>query len=283
MNCAFDTVTVISVTYESAAIADALVNTLNRFRNVIVIDNASQDDTAKILSARLTHAQVIRNTGNVGFGPANNQALALVGTSYALLLNPDCDIDIVALEHLVQTAESYPSAAIVTPQSWQRNGMPQPSYRHAFFEKRAAQAYRIPDGVCSAKWLHGCCMLVRVDALRRFGGFDERFFLYYEDDDLCLRALQAGYDCLLAPQAQVFHAGGASSTPSWRTDFRKNFFFFRSRHLILRKYVGRSAARRYRAKTALAAPLATLLYAILFQRRHALKWLAWGCSAWNGV
>jgi N-acetylglucosaminyl-diphospho-decaprenol L-rhamnosyltransferase len=126
-------------------------------------------------------------------------------------------------------------------------------------------------------------MLVRVDALRRFGGFDERFFLYYEDDDLCLRALQAGYDCLLAPQAQVFHAGGASSTPSWRTDFRKNFFFFRSRHLILRKYVGRSAARRYRAKTALAAPLATLLYAILFQRRHALKWLAWGCSAWNGV
>jgi GT2 family glycosyltransferase len=124
-------------------------------------------------------------------------------------------------------------------------------------------------------------MLVRVDAFRSFGGFDERFFLYYEDDDLCLRALQAGYDCLLEPAAQVLHAGGASSASSWRTQFRKHFYFFRSRHLILQKYVGDNAARRYRVRTALASPLATLLYGILLQRRHALKWLAWGCSAWK--
>lgn len=283
MNRAFDSVTVISVTYESAAIADALVHTLARFQNVIVIDNASRDDTARIVSTRLTHAQVVRNPVNIGFGSANNQALALVATRYALLLNPDCDIGIDALEQLLSTAELYPAAAIIAPQGWLGNGKPQPSYRHAFYEKRAAQVYRIPDGVCSAKWVHGCCMLVRVAALRGFGGFDERLFLYYEDDDLCLRALRAGYDCLLEPQARVLHGGGASSKPSWRTEFRKSFFFFRSRHLVLGKYVGSAAARRYRARTALAAPLATLLYVIFLQRRQALKWLAWGCSACNGT
>ncbi|MFI4941580.1 MAG: glycosyltransferase family 2 protein [Burkholderiales bacterium] len=281
MSRAFDQVTVVSVTFESAAIVPVLAKTLDRFLNVIVIDNASRDETAAELSKRLPHTTVIRNPANLGFGPANNQALALVNTPYALLLNPDCDIEIAALEQLLACAARYPAAAIIAPQGWHGEGKPQASYRQAFYEKRAAQAYRIPDGTCSTKWLHGCCMLVRVDAFRRFGGFDERFFLYYEDDDLCLRALQAGYDCLLEPQAQVLHVGGTSSRPSWRTEFRKHFHFFRSRHLIIGKYIGPAAARAYRVKTALAAPFAILLYGLLLQRRHALKWSAWGYSAWK--
>lgn len=282
MSHVFETVTIVTVTYESAALVDTLAKTLTHFANVIVIDNASHDDTAQLLLKRLPHASVIRNDANMGFGPANNQALALVTTPYALMLNPDCDISADALQRLLDTAALYSSAALIAPQGWYGKDLPQPSYRQAFYEHRAKQPYQIPAGTCSAKWLHGCCLLVRVDAFRRFGGFDERFFLYYEDDDLCLRALQAGYDCLLEPQAQVSHIGGGASAPSWRTDFRKHFYFFRSRHLILGKYLGARAAKRYRIKTALAAPLATLLYTILLQRKHALKWCAWGCSAWKG-
>lgn len=280
MNRADNQVTVVTVTYQSIALADSLAVTLGRFQHVIVIDNASKDGTAEALSSRLPQAQIVRNTVNAGFGRANNQAIALVDTRYALLLNPDCDIQVNALECLLDAAKRYPAAAIVAPQGWRSQETAQPSYRHAFFEHRAKQAYRIPDATCSAKWLHGCCMLIEVDAFRKFGGFDERFFLYYEDDDLCLTALNAGYDCLLEPKAQVLHIGGASSTPSWRTDFFKQFHFFRSRHLIIGKYMGKAAAWRYSAKTALAAPLAVILYALLLRRKHALKWLAWGCSSW---
>jgi N-acetylglucosaminyl-diphospho-decaprenol L-rhamnosyltransferase len=275
-----DNVTIITVTYESVALANPLAATLQRFQHVVVIDNASKDGTADALSHRLPHARIVRNIVNAGFGRANNQAVALVNTPYALLLNPDCDIQVSALECLLDTAERYPSAAIVAPQGWRTSKTVQPSHRHAFFEHRAKQSYRIPDATCSAKWLHGCCLLVRVDAFRQFGGFDERFFLYYEDDDLCLRALHAGYDCLLEPQAQVLHIGGGSSMPSWRTDFFKQFHFFRSRHLIIDKYLGQAAARRYSTKTVLAAPLAVVLYTLLLRRKHALKWLAWGCSSW---
>ncbi|MES2536560.1 MAG: glycosyltransferase family 2 protein [Pseudomonadota bacterium] len=281
MTLRLDDVTLITVTYQSAAIVPQLARTLKRFPNVVIVDNASKDGTANALSTQLPQARIIRNETNLGFGPANNQGMAVTSTPYALLINPDCDISTEALERLLTTAALYPLAAIVAPQGWHDQDTPQPSYRHAFYERRAAQVYRIPDATCSAKWLHGCCLLVKSESFRKFGGFDERFFLYYEDDDLCLRALQAGYDCLLEPQARVLHAGGGSSSPSWRTQFRKHYFFFRSRHLIIGKYVGRPAAIRYRVKTALAAPVATLLYALLFRRRHALKWLAWGCSAWS--
>jgi N-acetylglucosaminyl-diphospho-decaprenol L-rhamnosyltransferase len=280
MNAANDEVTIITVTYESVALADSLATTLRRFRHVIVIDNASGDNTADALSSRLPHAEIIRNTINTGFGRANNQAMAMVKTRYALLLNPDCDIQADALTFLREAAERYPAAAIVAPQGWRSQSVVQPSYRHAFFERREKLAYQIPDATCSAKWLHGCCLLVRVDAFREFGGFDERFFLYYEDDDLCLRALTAGYDCLLEPQAEVLHLGGASCRPSWRTDFFKQFHFFRSRHLIIGKYLGKAAAWRYIMKTAVAAVPAVVLYALLLRRKHALKWLAWGCSVW---
>jgi N-acetylglucosaminyl-diphospho-decaprenol L-rhamnosyltransferase len=281
MKRAFDNITVITVTYQSGAIAEALARTLERFANVIVIDNASGDGTAATLARLLPHARVLANPVNLGFGPANNQAVAMAGTPYVLLLNPDCDISVDALACLQASADLYPAAAIIAPQGWHAKDRPQPSYRQAFYETRPRQPYRIPDGTCSAKWLHGCCLLIRTAAFRSFGGFDERFFLFYEDDDLCLRALQAGYDCLLEPKAQVMHAGGGSSTPTWRNAFRKDFYFFRSRHLIIGKYIGLSAARRYRVKTAVAAPFAVCLYAVLLQSKQALKWLAWGCSAWK--
>lgn len=281
MSATLDSVTVVTVTYQSAALVERLAAVLRRFPHVTVVDNASGDGCADALQKQLPAAHIIRNAANRGFGPANNQGVAAAGTPYALLLNPDCDITADAVQRLLSAAELYPSAAILAPQGWHNATTPQPSYRHAFYEKRPPQAYLIPNGTCSARWLHGCCMLVRVDAFRAFGGFDERFFLYYEDDDLCLRALQAGFDCLLEPAAAVLHAGGASSARSWRTQFRKHYYFFRSRHLILQKYVGRGAAWRYRMKTAIASPVAIFMYGILLQPRHALKWLAWGCSAWT--
>jgi len=273
-------VTAISVTYESAVLAETIATTLLRFEHVIIVDNASRDGSADRLTHHLPHAHIVRNTVNKGFGSANNQAMTLVKTRFALLLNPDCDIQLDALQTLFNTAACYPDAAIIAPQGWRSAQIPQPSYRQAFFEKRTKKAYLIPDGTCSAKWLHGCCLLIRVDAFRKFGGFDERFFLYYEDDDLCLHALQAGYDCLLEPHAQVLHIGDASSMPSWRTTFFKQFQFFRSRHLIIGKYLGKAPAWRYSMKTGLVAPFAVLLYTLLLRRKHALKWLAWGCSAW---
>ncbi len=275
----FDQVTVICVTYQSLSVIESLAATVQSFPNVLVIDNGSSDGTAPAVRAAIPHARVIQRTDNAGFGTANNEAMAEVKTPFALLLNPDCDIKHDSLQILMDVLRRYPSAGIVAPQSWRANHKPQKCFRPAFYEPRLKKPYQLADGTCSAQWLNGCCLLTRTQAFRDIGGFDENFFLFYEDDDLCLRMRKAGFECLLEPSAKAWHTGGKSSAPSLRVSFIRPFHYVRSRHLAIRKYQGRGAGWRYLIKLMLVAPPAALTYALLLKRRHFIKWVAWGSSA----
>ena len=275
----FEQVTIICVTYQSRALVESLAATLRLFPHVLVIDNASQDGTVAAVRKWLPHARIIERADNGGFGKANNEAMAQVRTPLALLLNPDCDIKPDGLLTLIDTLHRYPSAGIVAPQSWRDNQKPQKCFRPAFYEPPLKNPYRVADATCCAQWLHGCCLLMRTDAFRHVGGFDERFFLFYEDDDLCLRMQKAGFECLFEPAANAWHAGGTSSAPGMKVSFTRSFHYARSRHLAIRKYQGDDAGWRYLTKIMLAAVPLALAYALLFQRRHFIKWVAWGYSA----
>lgn len=275
----FDQVTIVCVTYQSRRVVESLAATVRAFPHVLIIDNASSDGTVAAVRQTITHARVIQRDHNGGFGTANNEAMAQVKTPLALMLNPDCDIKPEALQILVDVLARYPSAGIVAPQSWRANQTPQKCYRPAFYEPPLKTPYRLADGTCSAQWLNGCCLLTRVHAFREIGGFDENFFLFYEDDDLCLRMRKAGFECLLEPGASAWHTGGGSSAPGLRVSFIKPFHYVRSRHLAICKYRGRSAGRLYLTKLMLAAAPVALIYALLLRRKHFIKWVAWGCSA----
>ncbi|MDE1893790.1 MAG: glycosyltransferase family 2 protein [Pseudomonadota bacterium] len=275
----FDLVTVVCVTYQSRSVVESLAATVRPFPHVLIIDNGSSDGTAAAARDAMPHARVIQRDGNGGFGKANNEAMAQVRTPLALLLNPDCDIKTADLQLLIDVIGRYPSAGMVAPQSWRAHHTPQKCYRPAFYEPPLKTPYRLADGTCSAQWLNGCCLLLRTQAFRDIGGFDESFFLFYEDDDLCLRMRLAGFECLLEPSANAWHTGGASSTPSLRVSFSKPFHYARSRHLAIRKYQGSGAGWRYLGKLMLAAVPAALIYGLLLRRRHFVKWVAWGSSA----
>lgn len=272
-------VTIVCVTYESRTLIEPLADTLRPFPHVLIIDNGSHDGTAQAIRELLPHARIIERGDNGGFGKANNEAMAEVRTPLALLLNPDCEIKPDGLLTLMGTLQRYPSAGIVAPQSWRGNQKPQKCFRRAFYEPSSHKPYRVADATCSAQWLNGCCMLLRTEAFRQIGGFDECFFLFYEDDDLCLRMRKAGFECLFEPAANAWHIGGASSAPSVRVSFVKAFHYARSRHLAIRRYQGDGAGWRYLLKLMLAALPLVLTYALLFQRRHFIKWVAWGASA----
>lgn len=275
----FDQLTIVCVTYQSRSVIESLAATVGAFPHVLIIDNGSDDGTVAAAREAIPHARVIPREDNGGFGKANNEAMAQVKTPFALMLNPDCDIKPEALQILLDVAARYPSAGIVAPQSWRASHKPQKSYRPAFYEPPLKDPYRLADGTCSAQWLNGCCLLARVNAFREIGGFDENFFLFYEDDDLCLRMRKAGFECLLEPSANAWHIGGGSSAPSLRVSFSKPFHYVRSRHLAIRKYQGRGAAWGYLIKLMLAAAPVALIYALLLRRKHFIKWIAWGCSA----
>ena len=277
----------------------ALANCGNlRLSSVVVVDNASADGSVGNAACCSLRLRVIRNDENRGFARACNQGAKGSAADFLLFLNPDTVLTANALTGPTEFMGEPKNVkvGITGIQLVDGHGRVSPSCsRFPTTWRLLAEIFGIDRIYPSAAqrmldWNHaesrevdqvmGAFILIRRDLFESLGGFDERFFLYFEDDDLCLRALQAGYDCLLEPQAQVLHIGGASSTPSWRTDFFKQFHFFRSRHLIIGKYLGKAAAWRYSAKTVLAAPLAVLLYTLLLRRKHALKWLAWGCSSW---
>jgi len=271
-------ITVVCVTYNSRGVLPGLAQTLAGFPHVVIVDNASSDDTVERARALLPQAQVLQRPANAGFGVANNEGMAQVRTPYALLLNPDCQISPQDVATLLRCMQQHPRAAIVAPQGWQSAQVPQKSWRPAFNQPQPAGAYRIPAQVTEAGWVHGSCQLVRRDAFVAVGGFDPVFFLYYEDDDLCLRVQQAGYTCLLEPAARSLHPGGASSTPSARTTFIKQFHYARSRQIALRRYVGRRAALAHRLRLLLAWLPAMAFYTLVLRPTDASKWTGWGLA-----
>lgn len=273
-------VTIVCVTYHSRSIIGDLAAVLKAFPNVVVIDNGSKDGTAGLVRRHIPHAQLIERSDNIGFGAANNQAMEQVRTPFALLLNPDSSIAAADVSILLDSMTLYPRAAAIAPQSWRQDGRAQRSFRQAFYKTpRHKGPYELAAATCCVEWLHGCCLLLRTNSFKYIGGFDEEFFLYYEDDDLCLRFREAGFTCLFEPRAAAKHLGGSSSTACTRLSFLKAFHYARSRHLAIHKYLGSRAGKIYLAKTLLAAFPATLIYGALWRRKYTIRWAAWGCAA----
>lgn len=201
----------------------------------VVVDNASTDGSASIVSRLSPRAALIANAANVGFGRAVNQAVAASSAPLLLLINPDCQLRPGALAALRAVIDADPSCAIVGPKILDPDGSVQGSARGdpdmltGLFGRTGQLRTRLPlspaarrnvvvdDAIASGAestvvdWVSGACMLIRRAALEAVGGFDERYFLYWEDADVCRRLRRHGYQIRYAPGASAVHTVGRSS------------------------------------------------------------------------
>lgn len=226
----------------------------------VVVDNASTDGSAERLEAsRASRVDLIRNTSNRGFGAAVNQAARHRPAPLLWLLNPDCRVEPGAFAALVEALQAHADCAIVAPQLLNRDGTTQESARgepsawtglfgrHGLLTKffpgagaarRNLRARELVDsGVESAPidWAMGACLLVRADVFARVGGFDERYFLYWEDADLCRRVRDLGHTVRYVPRARVTHAGAASSRTVRRLAgraFHRSAYLYYATHTV---------------------------------------------------
>lgn len=263
-------VTVIMVTYNSRHVLEQSLPALQGVRHVIVVDNASQDGTPDEVARLLPQAQVVRNDVNVGFGRANNIGLARVTTPFALLLNPDCVLELAALDRLLEAARRYPDAAILAPKVFLAPGRLGESFRPFFFRARSGPLVE-PQGDVCAEWLIGAVMLLNMGHMHRIGFFDPWFFLFYEEEDLCLRVRQAGHAAILVSEARAMHAGRKSSVPSTRLTFRVVYCMTLSRLYIARKYQGFARALLKWGSVLSGSLLVLPLHLLMLNRRRALR------------
>jgi GT2 family glycosyltransferase len=214
------------------SIADEMAG---RAWEAVVVDNASIDGSAASVAEFAPMVQLVQNTANVGFSRGVNKGLAASTAPLVLMMNPDCRLVAGAVATLRVALESRPDCAIVGPRILNPDGSVQGSARGdpdmltGLFGRTALlgrlvpflpvakrnvvaeQAIRSGEKSVVVDWLSGACMLARRVALDEVGGFDERFFLYWEDADLCRRLRARGHQVRYVPAATAIHRVGQSS------------------------------------------------------------------------
>ena len=244
MNAALNDVTVVVVTHNSAHCLDALVPLLTQCPHIILSDNGSEDGTAHIARQRIPKAVVIEHGVNLGFGAANNRALSQVQTPFVMLLNPDCILQAASLNQLVLEAANYPEAAILAPQLIQPKGQPVVNYRwpSTMWKSRGPKA----EGATCVGFVCGAAMLLRMQSFQKVGFFDEDFFLYYEDDDLCLRLFQAQLPMIVLPALEATHInrGSVKGNRPYYSQYLRGFHHAQSKLIFAAKYRGHTHAHK---------------------------------------
>ena len=228
------------VVYNSLSLLKARQEFLAGLPHLCLVDNASSDGSADWIAAHLPRARLLRRVENLGFGRGHNLALQDCGTPFALLLNPDCEIDIESMRRLVDCLDDFPSALLVVPRLIYPDGREQDNHRgFTFHGGRPMNNYRPPDGPACCEMVSGAAMMVRVTTFQEMGGFDPWFFLYWEDEDLCYRARCQKRAVIFDPRVLACHAEKKSSVPSARTLFITQYSYSTSK-LYLRRKCGES-------------------------------------------
>jgi GT2 family glycosyltransferase len=226
------------VAHDSADVLPACIAALaGQHVPVIVVDNASRD--ASVAVAEAAGARVIRNVRNEGYGRANNRGVwAAEAAERVLIVNPDVSLRPGAVDALLEAARRWPDAGLLAPRLVEPDG-------RFFFQARSLLApyltnpggrAALPQGDACAPFLSGACLMVARGLFLDLGGFDERIFLFYEDDDLCRRVADAGHALVHVHGAEALHGRGRSSAPEPGRVFRSRWHQAWSRAYVSRKY-----------------------------------------------
>jgi GT2 family glycosyltransferase len=250
---------------------------LNR---VTVVDHESDVAAAARVSSRFPWVTMVERTANEGFATGVNLGVRSSSAPFLLLLNPDCVADGEAIAGLVTFAESAPDAAVIGPRILNADGSVQGSARRfpglstfvagrsswltRAFPNNPLSRWNLPgladaSGSMCVDWVSGACMLIRRSAFEQVGGMDERFFLYWEDADLCKRLAQRGWRVLYFPAVAVTHVGGRSSIHAYRESLAA---FHASAYILFRKH-----------SSLVLQVFAPLVYVVLQVRLRALLFI----------
>ncbi|NIJ04169.1 glycosyltransferase [Frigoribacterium faeni] len=249
----------VTVTYNPgdtlAAFVDSLLPAGFPPGRLLVVDNGSTDGAPEAVSGSHEHVTLVRAPGNVGYGSAANigAARAQDDEQWLLVCNPDTIATPETVTRLLEAARDAPRAGVLGPRILDPDGTVYPSARalpsirtgigHALLSgvwpaNPWTRRYQQRDVSSSAEtstvgWLSGAFLLVRREAFEQVGGFDDDFFMYFEDVDLGRRMAAAGWSNLFVPSAEVMHIGGESTA-------RAADVMVRAHHASAHRYIAKT-------------------------------------------
>jgi len=218
------------------------VITLDHQLKTILVDNASQDDTASAIKKIFPQIKLIINQENRGFAAGVNQGLKLAlkdkEMKFVLLLNNDTFLNKNFLKKLLEVIQKEKKIGLIAPalKHYQNNKLFYGMEGYLDLRKGLAKHRNVRviknKKIIEADFLSGCCLLIRREVLEKIGLFDERFYLYLEDVDYCLRVRQAGYKAVLDPKIVIGHKVSAG----FKNPLRKLPYSFWSNLIFIHKW-----------------------------------------------
>lgn len=204
---------IIIATYNSEAIIYSCLESLNFEKyEVFIVDNASKDKTLEIATKNFPQVKIIKNDKNIGYGRANNKVLKQIDKDFALLLNADARITEENIEKIINFLEKNPNFALAGPVIYNckiidgkisdEKICTKPNKKDKLSQNR---------NYLENQFITGAGMFLNMKIMRKVGFFDEGFFLYCEDNEICKRVLKNGYKTAILKDTKLLHVGGNSS------------------------------------------------------------------------
>jgi hypothetical protein len=255
-------ISVVIVTYNCQAFIKRCIDSLlvlgsHLDLEIIAVDNASGDKTVELLRTDFPNIKVIQNTKNIGFTKANNQGIKEAKGRYIFILNSDTELAGGSLGEMVRFLDRNPSCGILGPKLLDKDDKIQfscrafPSYGTVFFNRYSLLTRMFPrskyadrylktnwphDTIQEVDWVSGAAMVIRKECLDEIGSFDERFFIYCEDTDICKRAKDKGWKVFYYPRLYFIHfIGGTLRRTSFLAIFwhHQSIWHYYKKHLKL--------------------------------------------------
>ena len=249
---------VIIVSYKSDHVIENCINSIENEIEIIVVDNSNNDKFKERIETKYKNVKCILSKENLGMGGGNNLGIKNVNKDFALILNPDAALENNSMNELMVASKEIDEFGIIAPISIKDK---YPNYilkkNHNFD----------PDKPFKVKSVDGYAMLLNIKKLKKidnFNFFDENFFLYLENEDLCKRLLEKNENIYIVPKSKIHHLGGKAVDPKYKNEieYLRNWHWMWSKFYFNKKHYGYFIALLKVSKNLISAKLRFFYYMI---------------------
>ena len=272
MNLNLEYITFVIVTFKSEKIIYECINSLPKESHKIVIENSKNIKLGQELEAKYDNIEVIINE-NIGMGASNNIGIKKSKTKYAFIINPDVKFNHDTLQKIFEASKSINDFAILSPTNDDPN---YPNYKESNDYKN------LNENIISVDYVDGFSMLINKEKFQNEDFFDEEFFLYLENTDLCLRTKKIGQNIYIIKNSLINHHG-AGSIVSKDLEYLRNWHWMWSKFYFNKKHYGYFNAFLKIISNLTSAIFKYLFYLILFNSHKKKIYLMRLCGLYNSI
>ena len=253
-------ITIVIASFKSEKKIKNCLNSIDKQAKVLVIENSNNLSFKENLEKEFSNVECVLAGANIGYGSANNIGLKKVKTKYALILNPDATLHPSALENFIKATEKIYDFAIMAPYIQEEKDK---------FDKKNYLKNISPVEVGNVK---GFAMFLNISEFREVGFFDENFFFYFEEIDLCKRLTNNGKKIYLIPEIKIDHGGGFSHDQSINVEMElsRNWHWMWSTFNYHKKYKGFFVSFFIILPKMSSAIIKVLIYTLIFNKKKKI-------------